>query len=68
MRVPGVVTIGHRMAGLSKDLERTRDKVHDQLGWLLAAQRTAKTKKEKRGLQPRINELTRILRSLEGGK
>jgi hypothetical protein len=36
------------------------------LGWLLAAQRTARTKREKKQLQPRINELTRQLKALKG--
>ena len=67
-KVSGVVTIGRaptRMAGLSQKLEQTRDQVHEQLGWLLAAQRTAKTKKEKKALQPRIAKLSRLLKALE---
>ena len=35
-----------------------------ELGWALATQRTARTKKEKKGLQPRINELTRQIKAL----
>jgi hypothetical protein len=39
--------------------------LHAELGWALASQRTASTKKEKKGLQPRINELTRQLKALK---
>ena len=65
----GVVTIsGLRNKGLNQKLENTRDSVHEELGWLLAAQKTAKTKKEKHALQPRINALTRLLKAFQGGK
>jgi len=37
----------------------------ERLGWLLATQRTAKTKKEKKGLQPKINQLTRSIKALD---
>jgi transposase len=47
-------------------LADARKAVHAELGWALAAQRTARTKKEKKGLQPRITELTRQLKALKG--
>lgn len=43
-----------------------RKAIHAELGWALASQRTARTKKEKKGLQPRITELTRQLKALRG--
>lgn len=36
----------------------------EKLGWLLATQRTAATKREKKALQPRINALTRSIKAL----
>lgn len=63
----GVVTIsGLKNTGLNQQLEKSRDQVHEELGWMLAAQRTARTKKEKRELQPKIDRLTKLLRSLQG--
>lgn len=63
----GVVTIaGLKNKGLNQQLEKSRDQVHEELGWLLAAQRTARNKTEKRKLQPKIDELTRVLRALQG--
>lgn len=63
----GVVAIaGPKHSGFNSSLEKTRDQVHEELGWALASQRTARTKAEKKRLQPRINQLTKILRSLEG--
>lgn len=43
-----------------------RKAIHAELGWALASQQTARTKKEKKGLQPKINELTRQLKALKG--
>lgn len=63
----GVVSIaGPKSPGFNAGLEKTRDQVHEELGWALAAQRTARTKTEKKKLQPRIDQLTKILRSLQG--
>lgn len=42
-----------------------RHDIQAELGWKLAAQRTAKTKKEKKGMQPQINLLTRQLKALK---
>lgn len=36
----------------------------EELGWALATQRTAKTKREKKALQPKINKLTRQVKAL----
>jgi hypothetical protein len=67
IRGGGVVTIGGlRNSGFNQSLEKTRDQVHEELGWLLAAQRTARTKGEKKKLQPKINELTRLLKAFQG--
>lgn len=55
-----------RPENLRGTLAETARQVQSELGWKLAAQRTAKTKKEKKGLQPKINELTRQLKALKG--
>lgn len=55
-----------RPENLSSTVAAARHALHVELGWKLAAQRTAKTKKEKRGLQPQINDLTRKLKALKG--
>lgn len=49
---------------LSQSLARTRKKLTEELGWLMATQRTARTQKEKRKLQPRISGLAYKLRAL----
>jgi hypothetical protein len=54
-----------RPEGLQSTLADARHKLQMELGWNLAAQRTAATKKEKKGLQPRINDLTKKLRALK---
>jgi hypothetical protein len=60
-----------RMAGTGGDGSFSQKKnsykaeLKSRLGWLLATQRTARTKKEKKALQPQINELTRQLKALE---
>lgn len=36
-----------------------------KLGWMLATQRTARTKREKKALQPEINKMTRQLKDLK---
>lgn len=55
-----------RPDNLRTQLASTARAVQSELGWKLAAQRTAKTKKEKKGLQPKINELTKQLKALKG--
>jgi hypothetical protein len=59
-----------RMGSMSRP-ENLRGVVSDakkaltaELGWALATQRTARTQKEKKGLQPRIKELTRQIKAL----
>lgn len=59
----------HRVAGvdrlsISQSEAITRRKIKEELGWLLASQRTAATKGEKKRLQPKINELTKKLKAL----
>lgn len=60
----------HRMGAIARP-ENLRTVVSDakkaltaELGWLLATQRTAKTKREKKALQPKIAELTRQIKAL----
>jgi hypothetical protein len=53
-----------RPENLRSVVSDARKAIHAELGWALASQRTARTKKEKKGLQPRINELTRQLKAL----
>jgi hypothetical protein len=57
--------VGARPEGLNSTLADARHKLQMELGWNLAAQRTAATKKEKKGLQPRINDLTKKLKALK---
>jgi hypothetical protein len=57
--------VGARPEGLNSTLAEARHKLQMELGWNLAAQRTARTKKEKKGLQPKINDLTAKLRALK---
>lgn len=58
-----------RMSGMEATYSQKRSDFHrsakEELGWLLATQRTASTKKEKKALQPRINALTRTIKSLK---
>lgn len=51
--------------GVGDAVSQARKKVHEQLGWMLATQRTAPTKAAKRKLQPKIAELTRKLKALQ---
>jgi hypothetical protein len=46
-------------------VSNARKELTAELGWLLATQRTARTKREKKALQPKINELTRQIKALE---
>lgn len=55
-----------RPENFSTTLADARKAVHAELGWALATQRTARTKKEKKGLQPKINDLTKKLKALRG--
>ena len=55
-----------RPENLRGTIAEARRAIHAELGWALASQRTARTKKEKKGLQPRINELTKQLKALKG--
>lgn len=41
-----------------------KHELKERLGWMLVTQRTAKTKREKKKLQPKINELTRQVKAL----
>lgn len=60
------LTSMERPQNLGTTLAEARRAIHDALGWALAAQRTARTKKEKKGLQPKINDLTKKLKALKG--
>jgi|ERR1700677_41242 len=55
-----------RPENLRGTVAAARHAIHAELGWALATQRSAKTKREKKGLQPRINELTKQLKALKG--
>lgn len=52
-------------SALNQGVKQTRDMLQSQLGWLLAAQKTARTQKEKKGMQPEINKLTRQVKALK---
>jgi hypothetical protein len=55
---------GRMIGSIAKSKSDYKKQVKAQLGWLLATQRTAKTKREKKSLQPKISELTRQLKVL----
>ena len=55
-----------RPENLRGTVAAARHAVHAELGWALATQRSARTKREKKALQPRINELTKQLKALKG--
>jgi hypothetical protein len=54
-----------RPANLKGTIANARHALHAELGWALASQRTARTKRDKKALQPRITELTRQLKALK---
>ena len=59
-----------RMSGMaapavSASVEKARDSLHAELGWLMATQATARSSGEKKRLAPKIADLKRRLKALE---
>ena len=59
-----------RMSGMaapavSASVEKARDSLHSELGWLMATQATARSAGEKKRLAPKIADLKRRLKALE---
>jgi hypothetical protein len=50
---------------VSASVEKARDSLHSELGWMMATQATAKTSGEKKRLAPKIADLKRRLKALE---
>lgn len=50
---------------VSSSVEKARDELHSELGWLMATQATARTDREKKALRPKIADLKRRLKALE---